>query len=88
MKMCGMIWNYMFCDMIEWASQYIVLIFQGIQAQTVANFFLAFEAQLSVIPVINKVTMREQCYLLLSKSKFSVWVSSVLFLYEGTSAVY
>ncbi|XP_012495341.1 PREDICTED: translation factor GUF1, mitochondrial [Propithecus coquereli] len=28
---------------------------EGIQAQTVANFFLAFEAQLSVIPVINKV---------------------------------
>ncbi|XP_028347667.1 translation factor GUF1, mitochondrial isoform X2 [Physeter macrocephalus] len=29
---------------------------EGIQAQTVANFFLAFEAQLSVIPVINKKT--------------------------------
>ncbi|KAM9086638.1 translation factor GUF1, mitochondrial isoform 2-T2 [Megaptera novaeangliae] len=29
---------------------------EGIQAQTVANFFLAFEAQLSVIPVINKET--------------------------------
>ncbi|KAH0616224.1 hypothetical protein JD844_027188 [Phrynosoma platyrhinos] len=26
----------------------------GIQAQTVANFYLAFEAQLSIIPVINK----------------------------------
>ncbi|KAM9254250.1 LOW QUALITY PROTEIN: translation factor GUF1, mitochondrial-like [Dugong dugon] len=26
---------------------------EGIQSQTVANFFLAFEAQLSVIPVIN-----------------------------------
>lgn len=30
-------------------------IFQGIQAQTVANFYLAFEAQLTIIPVINKV---------------------------------
>lgn len=28
---------------------------KGIQAQTVANFYLAFEAQLSIIPVINKV---------------------------------
>lgn len=28
---------------------------EGIQAQTVANFFLAFEAQLSIIPVINKI---------------------------------
>ncbi|XP_077858743.1 translation factor GUF1, mitochondrial isoform X5 [Macaca mulatta] len=30
----------------------------GIQAQTVANFFLAFEAQLSVIPVINKIDLK------------------------------
>lgn len=28
---------------------------QGVQAQTVANFLLAFEAGLSVIPVVNKV---------------------------------
>lgn len=28
---------------------------KGIQAQTVANFYLAFEAQLTIIPVINKV---------------------------------
>ena len=28
---------------------------QGVQAQTVANFLLAFEAGLSVVPVINKV---------------------------------
>lgn len=39
---------------------YMSLIFsswhvKGIQAQTVANFYLAFEAQLSIIPVINKV---------------------------------
>lgn len=32
--------------------------FQGIQAQTVANFYLAFEAQLAIIPVINKVEKR------------------------------
>ncbi|XP_053433588.1 translation factor GUF1, mitochondrial isoform X3 [Nycticebus coucang] len=30
----------------------------GVQAQTVANFFLAFEAQLSVIPVINKIDLK------------------------------
>ncbi len=29
---------------------------QGIQAQTVANFFLAFSQGLDVIPIINKVT--------------------------------
>jgi translation elongation factor EF-4 len=28
---------------------------QGIQAQTVANFYLAFEQNLSIIPVLNKV---------------------------------
>lgn len=28
---------------------------QGVQAQTVANFFLAFGNDLSIIPVINKV---------------------------------
>ncbi|XP_024528296.1 translation factor GUF1 homolog, mitochondrial [Selaginella moellendorffii] len=28
---------------------------QGIQAQTVANFYLAFEANLTIIPVINKI---------------------------------
>uniref|UniRef100_A0A3Q0R9K3 GTP binding elongation factor GUF1 n=1 Tax=Amphilophus citrinellus TaxID=61819 RepID=A0A3Q0R9K3_AMPCI len=31
---------------------------QGIQAQTVANFYLAFEAQLSIIPVINKIDLK------------------------------
>ncbi|KAI4904907.1 hypothetical protein NFI96_033152 [Prochilodus magdalenae] len=31
---------------------------QGIQAQTVANFYLAFEAQLTIIPVINKIDLR------------------------------
>jgi translation factor GUF1, mitochondrial len=30
---------------------------QGIQAQTVANFFLAFNEGLTIIPVINKVRM-------------------------------
>ncbi|XP_051895673.1 translation factor GUF1, mitochondrial isoform X2 [Pristis pectinata] len=30
----------------------------GIQAQTVANFFLAFEAQLMIIPVINKIDLK------------------------------
>lgn len=30
---------------------------QGIQAQTVANFFLAFEQDLAIIPVLNKIDM-------------------------------
>ncbi|XP_057868820.1 translation factor GUF1 homolog, mitochondrial isoform X2 [Cryptomeria japonica] len=28
---------------------------QGVQAQTVANFYLAFEANLAIVPVINKI---------------------------------
>ncbi|XP_077434642.1 translation factor Guf1, mitochondrial isoform X2 [Vanacampus margaritifer] len=31
---------------------------QGIQAQTVANFYLAFETQLTIIPVINKIDLK------------------------------
>ncbi|KAJ8028562.1 Translation factor GUF1-like, mitochondrial [Holothuria leucospilota] len=31
---------------------------QGVQAQTVANFFLAFEADLKIIPVINKIDLK------------------------------
>ncbi len=31
---------------------------QGVQAQTIANFFLAFEAGLTVIPVINKIDLK------------------------------
>jgi translation elongation factor EF-4 len=30
---------------------------QGVQAQTVANFYLAFEQNLTVIPIINKIDM-------------------------------
>jgi GTP-binding protein LepA len=30
---------------------------QGVQAQTVANFYLAFEQDLTIIPVINKIDM-------------------------------
>lgn len=30
---------------------------QGVQAQTMANFFLAFEQDLSIIPVINKIDL-------------------------------
>lgn len=37
---------------------------QGVQAQTVANFLLAFEAGLTVIPVINKVCSLVQLYTL------------------------
>ncbi len=31
---------------------------QGVQAQTIANFFLALEAGLTVIPVINKIDLK------------------------------
>uniref|UniRef100_A0A665X3R3 Tr-type G domain-containing protein n=1 Tax=Echeneis naucrates TaxID=173247 RepID=A0A665X3R3_ECHNA len=31
---------------------------QGIQAQTVANFYLAFEAQLTIIPILNKIDLK------------------------------
>jgi len=30
---------------------------QGVQAQTVANFFLAFEADLTILPVMNKIDL-------------------------------
>jgi elongation factor 4 len=30
---------------------------QGVQAQTVANFFLAFEQDLTIVPVLNKIDM-------------------------------
>lgn len=43
------------------ACQGVILVVdanEGIQAQTVANFFLAFEAQLSIIPVINKIDLK------------------------------
>ncbi|KAI3434957.1 hypothetical protein D9Q98_003011 [Chlorella vulgaris] len=30
---------------------------QGVQAQTVANFFLAFEQELAIVPVLNKIDM-------------------------------
>lgn len=41
----------------------VVVCTQGVQAQTVANFLLAFEAGLSILPVINKV--RVLCSLIL-----------------------
>ncbi|XP_071486111.1 translation factor Guf1, mitochondrial-like [Diadema antillarum] len=31
---------------------------QGVQAQTVANFYLAFEANLEIIPVLNKIDLK------------------------------
>lgn len=31
---------------------------QGIQAQTVANFYLAFELDLPIIPVLNKIDLK------------------------------
>uniref|UniRef100_A0A3B3R414 GTP binding elongation factor GUF1 n=1 Tax=Paramormyrops kingsleyae TaxID=1676925 RepID=A0A3B3R414_9TELE len=38
------------------ALQYYM--FYGIQAQTVANFYLAFEAHLSIIPIVNKIDLK------------------------------
>lgn len=43
-------------------------IFKGIQAQTVANFYLAFEAQLAIIPVINKVKKKDRLLVIYSYS--------------------
>ncbi|XP_061327794.1 translation factor GUF1, mitochondrial isoform X1 [Pezoporus flaviventris] len=43
------------------ACQGVILVVdanEGIQAQTVANFYLAFEAQLAIIPVINKIDLK------------------------------
>ncbi len=31
---------------------------QGVQAQTIANFFLAFELGIQVVPVINKIDLK------------------------------
>ena len=31
---------------------------QGVQAQTLANFYLAFEAELAIIPVMNKIDLK------------------------------
>ena len=39
-------------------SDYLVIDLQGIQAQTVANFYLAFEAELVIIPVMNKIDLK------------------------------
>jgi len=35
----------------------VVDVAQGVQAQTVANFYLAFESNLTIIPVINKIDL-------------------------------
>lgn len=52
-------YNSQFSVLNYWGCTYSMYAFfwhvKGIQAQTVANFYLAFEAQLSIIPVINKV---------------------------------
>lgn len=43
------------------ACQGVILLIdanQGVQAQTVANFFLAFELDLTVIPVLNKIDLK------------------------------
>jgi len=43
------------------ACQGVILLIdanQGVQAQTVANFFLAFELDMTVIPVLNKIDLK------------------------------
>uniref|UniRef100_A0A671K3V3 GUF1 homolog, GTPase n=1 Tax=Sinocyclocheilus anshuiensis TaxID=1608454 RepID=A0A671K3V3_9TELE len=64
------------------ACQRVLLIVdanQGIQAQTVASFYLAFEAQLTIIPVINKVDITEIIYHLSFKcSKHFIYISAKL----------
>lgn len=39
---------------------FVSIIQREIQEQTVANFYLAFEAQLTIIPVMNKVDITER----------------------------
>ena len=34
------------------------ILLQGVQAQTLANFYLAFEAELAIIPVMNKIDLK------------------------------
>jgi len=48
---------------------------QGVQAQTMANFFLAFDADLTIIPAINKIDMAKMCC-----QKNGLMVGSVFFL--------
>jgi translation elongation factor EF-4 len=36
----------------------VVDVTQGVQAQTIANFFLAFEAGIQIIPVLNKIDLK------------------------------
>lgn len=56
-----------------WVIFYVcVCFFKGIQAQTVANFYLAFEAQLAIIPVINKVN---NDLLMVSSNGFNIFFS-------------
>ena len=43
------------------ACQGVILVVdanQGVQAQTVANFYLAFESDLAIIPVMNKIDLQ------------------------------
>uniref|UniRef100_A0A8C1K7D4 GUF1 homolog, GTPase n=1 Tax=Cyprinus carpio TaxID=7962 RepID=A0A8C1K7D4_CYPCA len=41
---------------------FVSIIQREIQEQTVANFYLAFEAQLTIIPVMNKVDITERIF--------------------------
>lgn len=55
---------------------------KGIQAQTVANFYLAFEAQLTIIPVINKVRSDLPLFGFVTRYRYSrthVWFWCVSF---------
>ena len=49
---------------------------KGIQAQTMANFYLAFEAQLTIIPVINKVPTVRAVFGFITRY-FATWILCV-----------
>jgi len=51
------------CDLLDEVQlttflEQVSLSLQGVQAQTVANFYLAFELDLPIIPVLNKIDLK------------------------------
>ena len=48
---------------------------QGIQAQTLANVYLAMEADLTIIPVLNKIDLSKEITKFMEKHKVNVQIS-------------